>query len=161
MYTNRQESCLRWTQKWKARPHPFSSINVNLGEEQLVAVVVLPRPVGHQLLDVGQVADEAWQQEQEVRKSSELQINDAVINFVLVKFLKRSDCDLLSLIASQPLYLVFILCYVYLLHMAVSLIYCFVFWNRLWIFNVLHWILLPFLFCLYIFSISEKKVTSE
>lgn len=68
MHVNRRESCLRWPQKWKGCPHSFSSINVNLGEKQLVAVVILSRPVGHQLLDVGQVADEAWQREQEVSR---------------------------------------------------------------------------------------------
>lgn len=47
------------TRKRSGRPHPFSGVDVNLGEKQLVAVVVLSRPVGHQLLDVGQVADEA------------------------------------------------------------------------------------------------------
>lgn len=51
--------------------HSFSCVDVNLGEKQLVAVIVLSRPVNHHFFNVGQVADETWQQQQNQRTGSE------------------------------------------------------------------------------------------
>lgn len=60
MYESNQTKC-RSTEKGESR-YSFRRIDVNPGEEQLVAVVVFSRPLSNHLSDISQVTNETWYQ---------------------------------------------------------------------------------------------------
>lgn len=60
MYESNQTKC-RSTERGESR-YSFRRIDVNPGEEQLVAVVVVSRPLGNHLSDISQITNETWYQ---------------------------------------------------------------------------------------------------
>lgn len=60
MYESNQTKC-RSKETGESR-YSFRRIDVNPGEEQLVAVVVVSRPLGNHLSDISQITNKTWYQ---------------------------------------------------------------------------------------------------